>query len=102
MKKIKLYLLIAGITVAVNSSVLKAENSAPLNQHTELLNDPQLMINRLHTIKDMDLSALNGKEKKDIRNEVLSIQESLKTKEGGIFLSVGAIIIILLILILIL
>lgn len=55
--------------------------------------------NRLHEIKAMDLSSLNNKEKRALRKEVKSIQRQMDG--GGVYVSVGALIIIILLLILI-
>jgi hypothetical protein len=50
----------------------------------------------------MDRSELSRQERKDLRNELLKMKKELKLTNGGVYLSVGAIIIILLILILVL
>ena len=60
------------------------------------------MILRLTEIKEMDKSNLNSSEKKSLRKEVRSINRELKTMNGGIYMSVGAIIIIILLLIILL
>lgn len=60
------------------------------------------MILRLTEIKDMDKTNLNSSEKKSLRKEVRSINRELKTMNGGVYLSVGAIIIIILLLIILL
>jgi hypothetical protein len=57
---------------------------------------------RLDQINAMDKSALSASEKKSLRKEVRSIKKELKTMNGGVYLSVGAIIIIILLLILLL
>lgn len=56
--------------------------------------------NRLHEIKAMDLSSLSNKEKRTLRKEVKSIERQMNG--GGLYISVGAAIIIVLLLILIL
>jgi hypothetical protein len=60
------------------------------------------MILRLSEIKEMDKTNLNSSEKKSLRKEVRSINRELKTMNGGVYLSVGAIIIIILLLIILL
>ena len=60
------------------------------------------LLSRLSEIKEMDKSALNDLQKKELRKEVRSIKKSLIHGSGGIFLSVGAILIIALVLILLL
>lgn len=64
--------------------------------------EASVLINRLNEIKAMDMSGLKAAEKKQLRKEVKSIKSELKTLSGGVYLSVGAIIIILLVLILLL
>jgi hypothetical protein len=50
----------------------------------------------------MDKSALSRVERKALRNELLEMKKEAKAMSGGVYLSVSAIIIILLVLILIL
>jgi DNA gyrase/topoisomerase IV subunit A len=61
-----------------------------------------VLTERLEQIKEMDLKSLTNAEKKSLRKEVKEIQKEVKRDNGGIYLSVGAILVILLILILIL
>ena len=60
----------------------------------------QTLIARLNEINAMDKSTLNKSEKKQLRIEVRHIRSQLKELNSGIYLSVGAVIIILLLLIL--
>jgi len=58
---------------------------------------------RVHEIKAMDFSALSRQERKALRKEVIQLKkEAGGIATGGVYLSVAAIIIILLVLILIL
>jgi len=61
-----------------------------------------VMLNRLDEIKAMDLSTLAKSEKKELRKEVRGIKSELKAAGEGVYLSVGAILIIILLLILLL
>jgi uncharacterized protein HemX len=61
-----------------------------------------VLISRLNDIRTMNKSELSSSEKKELRKEVKSIKSELKSSDGGVYLSVGAIIIILLLLILLL
>jgi hypothetical protein len=56
---------------------------------------------RILVIQNMDKSSLSRAEKKQLRSEVKTIQKELKTQGGGVYISVGAIIIILLIILII-
>jgi hypothetical protein len=55
---------------------------------------------RLEEIKATDMSKLSKKEKKALRGEVKQIKKELKEISGGVYLSVGAIILIVLLIIL--
>jgi hypothetical protein len=57
---------------------------------------------RLDEIKSMDKSNLKSSDKKVLRKEVRSIKNELRTMHGGLYISVGAAILIVLILILLL
>ena len=58
------------------------------------------MIERLEEIKNLDKSSLTRVEKKELREEVKGIKKGLRASGNGLYLSVGAIIIIVLLLIL--
>lgn len=55
---------------------------------------------RLNEINNMDKTNLDAAEKKALRKEVVAVQSGLKAINNGVYLSVGAIIIIILLLIL--
>jgi hypothetical protein len=57
---------------------------------------------RVEEIKNMDRSELSRQERKALRNELIDMKKEAKAMSGGVYLSVGAIIIILLVLLLIL
>lgn len=59
------------------------------------------MQTRLDEIKSMDFKSMSKTEKKDVRKELRDMKEEAKRANNGIYLSVGAIIVILLILILV-
>ena len=58
--------------------------------------------NRLEEIKALDKSTLTRSEKKALRGEVREIKKELATMAGGVYLSIGAIVLIALLLILLL
>lgn len=62
----------------------------------------KVLINRLDEIKAMDRSLMNRTEKKELRKEVKAINTNLAELNGGVYLTTGAILIIILILVLIL
>lgn len=57
---------------------------------------------RLNEINAMDKSNLKSAEKKNLRKEVKSINHKMRDIGGGVYLSVGAIILILILLIVLL
>jgi hypothetical protein len=59
----------------------------------------KILLDRLSEINAMDKSKLTSSEKKELRKEVRSTRKLLKELNGGVYLSVGAIIIIVLLLI---
>ena len=61
------------------------------------------LFNRLEEIKTMDATNMSRKEKRELKREVKAINNKLETKDsGGLYISVGAAILIVLLLILIL
>lgn len=62
----------------------------------------QHLQNRLEEIKAIDTKALSRVEKKALRKEVREIRKELAAISGGVYLSIGAIILIALLLILLL
>ncbi|MEP6792775.1 MAG: hypothetical protein ABJB16_00495 [Saprospiraceae bacterium] len=103
MKKITLSLM----TALCLLTILPTQARAAVNPENSTIAVPAnteatALINRLYEIKAMDVSNMKGAEKKQLRKEVKSIKSQLKTLNGGVYLSVGAIIIILLIIILLL
>lgn len=57
---------------------------------------------RVYEIRDMDLENMERSERKVIRNELKDIQKEMKVQGGGLYISVGAAIIIVLLLIILL
>jgi hypothetical protein len=60
------------------------------------------LVARLEEIKGMDTKKMTRSEKKALRSEVRTIKKELAVTGGGIYLSVGALILIALLLILLL
>jgi hypothetical protein len=57
---------------------------------------------RIEEIKAMDKSELSREQRKALKKEVREIRDEVKAASGGVYLSVGAILLIVLLLILIL
>lgn len=100
-KNIKLYVLTAAIALASVPVSLNAKTTSepPSATKTEERAEAKGLINRLYEINDMRHSNLTASEKQVLGQEVKDINNRLKDIGGGIYISVGAIIIILLLLI---
>ena len=64
--------------------------------------DVSKLLTRLDEINAMDKTALNRLQKKELRKEVRVIKSELKEKRHGVYISVGAFIIIILLLVILL
>jgi hypothetical protein len=62
----------------------------------------QRLTNRLEEIKAMDTRNMSRSEKRALRTEVKTIKKELAAVSGGVYLSIGAILLIALLLILLL
>lgn len=104
MKKISYFLAIMfcflAFTPAVNAAGLSKDK-----EETELSPEDEARLEemkaRVDEIKSMDLSELSKDERKEVREELRGMKKEAKAMGDGIYLSVGAIIVILLILILV-
>ena len=106
MKKTTVYSTALILVLTCNSLISKASVNPGLTSvlHRDKIEKKHSdsLLSRLSEIKEMDKSVLNNSQKKELRNEVRSIKKSLIHGSGGIFLSVGAILVIALVLILLL
>ena len=94
-------MLIAFSFVMFPNSAMAIEKP-PIHTSTESNEIPpeiREMIDRLNEIKNMDKSSLARLEKKELRKEVRAIKKSVRASGNGIYISSGAIIIILLLII---
>ena len=100
MKKTKLYLMIMLLSLGTFTTISASEKN-PITSATpsEIPAEIQVMLNRLDEIKEMDKSELDRLEKKELRKEVRAINTEIRSSGNGIYISVGAIIIILLLII---
>lgn len=103
MKKLIYSLFIAAIVVAINPTAAKAETD-PVKSSEVLSKEAEeaaakTLINRLEVLHAIDKSDLTFDEKRAIRKEARNIKKELKELDGGIYISTGAIIIILLLII---
>lgn len=64
--------------------------------------ESEALLERLEEINEMDKSDLTSSEKRELRKEVRQIDKAITENGGGVYLSVGALIIVILLLILLL
>ena len=93
-KSFLIIMVLAGATPSIASTAA----SAPVHESNEAY--ATSLKNRLEEIKAMDKTELSGAEKKALRKEVRSIKKELAAISGGVYLSIGAIILIVLLIIL--
>jgi len=89
------FLSLASITAMASNTSPMVSSDKPT---TEVPADVKIMMDRLDEIKGMDKSNLKSSKRKELRRELREIKRELKGK--GIYLSTGALIIILLLIIL--
>lgn len=104
LKKIIPVLLMTMCVSLVMPAFAANENPAPVTERTSGEAHAQQLMNRLVEIRDMDKSNLTLSERKALRKEVKEMKKEIRAdrKKNGVYLSVGAIIIIALLLIILL
>jgi hypothetical protein len=103
MKKITFYLMmmVLSLTVIPTTSIAAEKNPTTVsNNPKEVPAEVKVLLSRLDEIKMMDKSSMKSSEKKALRKEVRAIKSELASTGNGVYLSVGAIIIVILLLIL--
>jgi hypothetical protein len=101
MKKIFVYSMIACLSltfVPSQSSAAVKANSTLTTEATDAAAAHALLV-RLNEIKTMDKSNLTAPQKKSLKKEVRTIKQQLSDIGGGVYISAGAIILILILLI---
>jgi hypothetical protein len=100
MKKITICLLATFFALTINPMQSKAATSSETsNTEATQSAEAKTLLLRLDDINAMDKSNLTLSDKKDLRAEVTQINYRLRESGGGVYLSVGALIIIILLLI---
>lgn len=106
MKKLTLWAMTAMMLFTLVPTTMKAESgtlttpaSTPTPAETAMVNT---LVTRLNEIKMMDIKSMNSTQKKELRKEVRAIKSDLRKAGEGVYLSVGAIILIVVLLILLL
>lgn len=105
MKKLTVYLAIVALSLAIpahsRADTDRSPSSMPLSNSVESAG-ARALLERLDEIKAMDKSTLSLNEKKALRKEVRSIKKELRANNGGVYLSVGALLLVIVLLILLL
>lgn len=98
MKKTVFYVLVVIVLSVFPSSAMASEKNPVGTEKvpTEIPAEVKTMLNRLETIKNMDRSNLRPSERKELRKEVREIKKKIRSSGNGLYISSGAIIIILL------
>src|ERR1035437_4681272 len=102
MKKVIFCLFVSSLSITFIPNELKAASGPVKTQSSSQTAEAKVLINRLEEIKSIDKSTLNKNDKKLLRKEVRSIDSRLRELSGGIYISVGAVILILILLIILL
>jgi hypothetical protein len=108
MKKIFFGLMAACLSLTFIPLQLNAATSEPTSEPAPIPAEPavpaeaKILFLRLDEIKAKDMSKLESSEKKELRKEVKSIKHELKSIGGGVYVSAGALIVILILLIVLL
>ena len=108
MKKIFFCLMAACLSFTLIPMQLNAATSEPTSEPAPIPAEPvvpaeaKILLLRLDEIKAKDMSKLESSEKKELRKEVKSIKHELKSIGGGIYVSAGAVIVILILLVILL
>ena len=105
MKNIKKAIFIIAIILSnfsINNLNAKSHNeTAPLTQ-TEISakQNSSILINRINEINAMDKSKLSKKEKTQLKSELKRMKAQVSNTRNGIYISTGAVLLIILIIIL--
>jgi len=105
MKKIAICLMAMFLSLTFLPLQASASNTVPSNSlattKTESA-EANALILRVNEIKAMDKTKLNASEKKNLRKELKATKNRLKEISGGVYISVGAVILIVILLIILL
>lgn len=93
------YLLSLMFFFAAFAPVAMANDNKPANDKTQLTAEQQAKLSeiegRVAEIKAMDFTEMTSEERKEVKNELREMKKEAKRVGGGVYISVGAIILIL-------
>ncbi|MDN3687878.1 hypothetical protein [Cyclobacterium jeungdonense] len=99
MKKIAYFLSMLMFLTAVAPAAMAKNGSADKEPSPEEKARLEQLDERVQEIKAMDFRAMDKEERKEIRNELRDINKEAKEIGGGVYISVGALIVILILLV---
>ena len=106
MKKLTLCIATVLLLFTLIPTQLKAvadnDPAAKPSTETVMTAETIALLARIDEIKDMDKSNLTSAQKKDLRKELRQIKQTLALTGPGIYLSVGALILVIVLLVLLL
>lgn len=106
MKKIVLCLMVTCLSLTFlplqTSAATIAEPSSLVDTKPAEAAEAKTLLLRLDEIKATDMSNLKSSEKKNLRKELRSIKHKLSTIGGGVYLSAGAVILLVILLVVLL
>ena len=88
--------MLLAVVTPVTSFGADTNATTPAHRQAEI----QRLQNRLEEIKKMDTKEMSRHEKKELRKEVKTIKKEMAALSGGVYISIGAILLIALLLIL--
>lgn len=104
MKKFSLLLMCLMLFTAIIPGLAEAKEVKKDKDKLEISAEDQARLTeieaRVEEIKEMDFSEMTKSERKSVKTELKSLNKEAKQIGGGVYISVGAIIIILLVILL--
>ncbi|RFS14603.1 hypothetical protein [Emticicia sp. C21] len=98
--------LVLTLFISINASAANpsatTENPAKMSKTEKLMasEEGKIILSRLEEIKAMDKSEMTAKEKRALRKEVRALKAQAAQIGGGVYISAGALIVILLLILL--
>ncbi|MBA4853354.1 hypothetical protein H1R81_23375 [Emticicia sp. BO119] len=92
--------------ISINANAAKpstaTENPVKVSKNEKLMSSEEgkIILSRLEEIKAMDKSEMSAKEKRELRKEVRALKAQAAQIGGGVYISAGALIVILLLILL--
>jgi hypothetical protein len=103
MKKFNLILMLAMAFTFLSFPLVFAGGKDKIESKPKMPEaEMKILVDRLEEIKMMDRSMMDRTEKKELRSEVREINEEIKRNGGGVYLSIGALLLVIVLLVLLL